>query len=175
MSNIVTYTTANRLVKLGFNMPTIYIYRKYDLKLYRRREIERLDFIDNIHYISAPTVSEAINFIRKKYQKIGIFLELKISVVKPQYYGEMTSLSHCQCIATDSNKDVELVEKELLDLTLDFILERIETDEGLKCHLCTGYTEYICEHCKLPYCDECSGGLSEDNYCKDCISLLNIK
>ncbi|TFD96700.1 hypothetical protein E2605_07725 [Dysgonomonas capnocytophagoides] len=115
MSELVTYTQAQRLKKLGFNRVVNDFYQDEDLE----DSIKQVDFNSSgcSNVFSAPTVSESLDFIREKGIYCGVY---------PFMWGykgmAIVQDRHNPCtIEVEPLGTHPLAESALLDAVLDYL------------------------------------------------------
>lgn len=123
MNNLVTYTQAQRLKKLGFDKQTLSRYIESTGEFVSLYDYQKNDkYRTVVNWLKCPTVSEAIDFIREK----GIVCHVDVVVHpisrKVEYLGKI--LSECclfikrRTIKFDTHP---LAESALLDAVLDYL------------------------------------------------------
>jgi hypothetical protein len=93
----VTYELALRMKQLGFDEPHFGLYGKSEANLYKVIG-DKFDVVDNIHFIKAPTFSQAFRWFRDKY---NIFPEIvtdcttepKFCYTYTRFFGNQNDLS----------------------------------------------------------------------------------
>lgn len=114
MSNLVTYTQAQRLKKFGFDRWSQFSYYKNDVTFQKTPKKFTSD------YSVAPTVSEALDFIREKGIYCGVY---------PFMWGykgmAIIQDRHNPCTIEVEPLDTHpLAESALLDAVLDYLEEK---------------------------------------------------
>lgn len=136
MIKLVTFTQAQRLKELGFDYDVIQAYSPSQVKedgkwVYHYHtgywELPRNANADHplSGNYSAPSISEALDWIRDKFQSKGIYLSVRFGTdSKPFYYGEMDDLLRLKGIATCNFDTHQQAESALLDAVLDYLERR---------------------------------------------------
>lgn len=122
MSELVTYEQAEKLKKFGFNYKTEYYYKHTGFIYTDIFSDYNTPKYDNKR-CSVPTVSDALDFIREKYQDKGIYISVKFGngCGKPMYYGEMQDYSSLKSIATSNYNIYPEAENALLNAVLEYL------------------------------------------------------
>lgn len=127
MSELVTFEQAERLENIGFDRIISHYYELENGKWGITNTLDK-DFKDFfIRYPDersiirlAPTVSEALDFIRENYK--GLFMSVRFnSYPKPCYVGRVDHLSKFNCIETKSFESHSDCNSALLDAVLTYL------------------------------------------------------
>ena len=87
-SLFVPYKIALELKDLGFNEECFAIYGKSEGHLFKIHT-DKFDTVDELHFIKAPTFSQAFRFFREKYQ-----LSSEISIFKNIWNFDIEDISN---------------------------------------------------------------------------------
>lgn len=116
MSNLVTYTQAQRLKKLGFDRWSQFSYYKNDVTFQKTPKKFTSD------YSVAPTVSEALDWIREKENiPCSVHLEFEENNKEWFYYGEYGIKGDNRVYDTETFDTHSLASSALLDAVLTYL------------------------------------------------------
>lgn len=116
MSELVTYTQAQRLKKLGFDRWSQFSYYKNDVTFQKTPKKFTSD------YSVAPTVSEALDWIREKENiPCSVHLEFEENNKEWFYYGEYGIKGDNRVYDTETFDTHSLASSALLDAVLTYL------------------------------------------------------
>lgn len=136
MSNLVTFEQAVQLKKLGYNKGSYNFYlfdkaKETEDSLTEHGKFDNWNLLDhlNLHigYATAPTVSEALDWIREeKGIPCSVHLEFEENNKEWFYYGEYGIKGDNRIYDTETFDTHSLASSTLLDAVLNYLEERTD-------------------------------------------------